>query len=36
MMLFHAQAGLLVLEIIKLMEHFSLAMEMLNDRCKQA
>lgn len=33
---FHAQAGLLVQEIIKFMDHFSLAMEMLDDRCKQA
>lgn len=33
---FYAQAGLLVQEIIKFMEHFSLAMEILDDRCKQA
>lgn len=33
---FHAQAGLLVQEIIKFTEHFSRAMEVLYDRCKQA
>jgi hypothetical protein len=33
---FHAQAGLLVQEIINKMDMFRLAMEMLYDRCKQA
>ena len=33
---FHAQAGLLVQEIIRFMDSFSLAMEALYDQCKQA
>ena len=33
---FYAQAGLLVQEIIKFMDSFSLTMETLYDRCKQA
>jgi hypothetical protein len=33
---FHAQAGLLVQEIINMMDMFRLAMERLYDRCKQA
>jgi hypothetical protein len=33
---FHAQAGLVVQEIIKFTDHFRRAMEMLYDRCKQA